>query len=77
MSALASWAPCEARRDMLGCAVLRERARTVYLEEREGVDRTCEATEKPWLPVAPKTARMGLDMLVIVLRCGFGVETGV
>jgi hypothetical protein len=43
--------------------VERERARTEYLAEREGVVRMVRATELPWFPEAPKMAMVDLDIL--------------
>jgi len=51
----------------LGEVVERERARTLYKADREGSVRTVRATELPWLPVAPKTAILDLDILGV--RC--------
>lgn len=48
---------------MVGDEVERDRARTLYMAEREGVVRMVRATELPWLPEAPKTAMVDLDIV--------------
>lgn len=63
MSAWTSSAPKDLRSCMAEEVVERERARTLYIAESEGVVRMVRTTELPWLPEAPKTAMVDLDIV--------------